>query len=69
MLPRSGRRAQRFPPQRSGFGGRTGDPAAARDLYAALLPVLERVLGPQYPQTLAARRNLDLWTREAKKAK
>ena len=32
-----------------------GDPAAARDLFAALLPVRERVLGPEHPDTLTAR--------------
>ena len=30
--------------------GEAGDPAAARDLFAALLPVLERVLGPEHPR-------------------
>src|SRR5262249_44146702 len=29
--------------------GEAGDPAAARDLYAALLPVRERVSGPEDP--------------------
>ena len=32
--------------------------ARARDQYAALLPVCERVLGPEHPLTLAARANL-----------
>jgi hypothetical protein len=35
----------------TGLGG--GDPAAARDLFAALLPVFERVLGLEHPHTLA----------------
>ena len=35
--------------------GEAGDPAAARDQYAALLPVFERVLGPEHPDTLTAR--------------
>src|ERR1017187_1288044 len=33
--------------------GEAGDPAAARDLYAALLPALEQVLGPEHPETPA----------------
>ena len=45
--------------------GEAGDPAAARDLFAALLPVRERVLGPEHPDTLAARGNLARWTGEA----
>ena len=43
--------------------GEAGDPAAARDLFAALLPVRERVSGPDHPDTLAARANLARWTR------
>jgi hypothetical protein len=39
-----------------------GGPAAARDLFAALLPVRERVLGPEHPATLAVRSNLAGWT-------
>ena len=31
--------------------GQAGDPAAARDEFAALLPVAERVLGPEHPDT------------------
>ena len=42
-----------------------GDPAAARDQCAALLPVLERVLGPEHPDTLTARGNLARWTGQA----
>ena len=30
-------------------------PAGARDQFAALLPVRERVLGPEHPDTLTAR--------------
>ena len=45
--------------------GQAGDPPAARDQYAALLPVFERVLGPEHPDTLAARGNLACWTGEA----
>jgi hypothetical protein len=29
-----------------------GEPAAARDLFAVLLPVYERVLGSEHPDTL-----------------
>ena len=47
------------------FTGQAGDAAGARDQYAALLPVLERALGPEHPGTLAARRNLAHWTGEA----
>jgi hypothetical protein len=42
-----------------------GEPAAARDQYAALLPARERVLGPEHPDTLAARHELARWTGEA----
>ena len=38
----------------TGPGG--GDPAAARDLFAALLPVFERVLGLEHPHTLVTLR-------------
>ena len=42
-----------------------GDAAAARDQYAALLPVRERVLGAEHPDTLTARANLAYWARQA----
>ena len=45
--------------------GVAGDAAAARDQYAALLPVRERVLGPEHPDTLSTRANLAYWTGEA----
>ena len=38
--------------------GQAGDAAAARDQFAALLPVAERVLGPEHPDTLVNRHNL-----------
>jgi len=38
--------------------GKAGDAATARDQFAALLPVAERVFGPEHPDTLAARANL-----------
>ena len=37
--------------------------AGARDQYAALLPVRERVSGAEHPDTLTARANLAHWTR------
>jgi Tetratricopeptide repeat len=33
--------------------GEAGDAAGARDQYAALLPIYERVLGPEHPDTRA----------------
>ena len=45
--------------------GQAGDAAAARDQFAALLPVAERVLGPEHPDTLAARASLAYWTGQA----
>ena len=41
------------------------DAAAARDQYAALLPTVERILGPEHPDTLATRADLARWTGEA----
>ncbi|HJY58778.1 MAG TPA: tetratricopeptide repeat protein [Streptosporangiaceae bacterium] len=38
--------------------GQAGDAAAARDQFAALLPIAERVLGPEHPDTLINRHNL-----------
>jgi Tetratricopeptide repeat len=45
--------------------GEAGDAAGARDQFAALLPVRERVQGPEHPDTLATRRNLAYRTAEA----
>jgi NB-ARC domain. len=42
--------------------GVTGDAAAARDQYAALLPITERVLGRKHPETLSVRANLAYFT-------
>ena len=42
--------------------GQAGDPAAARDQFAALLPVAERVLGPEHPDVLINRHNLANFT-------
>ena len=38
---------------------------AARDQFAALLPVYERVLGPEHPETLTARGHVAFWTGQA----
>jgi hypothetical protein len=45
--------------------GQSGDAIAARDQFAALLPVAERVLGPEHPDTLAARASLAYWIGQA----
>ncbi|WP_396697365.1 LuxR C-terminal-related transcriptional regulator [Microbispora tritici] len=45
--------------------GEAGDAAAARDQYAALLPIIERVHGPEHPDALATRSSLARWTGEA----
>ena len=45
--------------------GQAGDAAAARDQFAALLPIAERVLGPEHPDTLAARASLAYWIGQA----
>ncbi|MFF4198333.1 tetratricopeptide repeat protein [Nonomuraea sp. NPDC001831] len=47
------------------YTGQAGDAAAARDQFAALLPVEERVLGADHPDTLTTRHNLARWTGEA----
>ena len=45
--------------------GEAGDAAGARDQFAALLPIEERILGPEDPGTLAARHELARWTGNA----
>jgi hypothetical protein len=45
------------------FTGEAGDAAGARDQFAELLPIRERVLGPEHPATLTTRRNLAYWTK------
>jgi hypothetical protein len=45
--------------------GEAGDAAGARDQYAALLPIRERVLGAEHSETLTARANLARWIGEA----
>jgi hypothetical protein len=42
--------------------GDAGDRAAARDQFAALLPISERVLGMEHPDTLRCRGGLAFWT-------
>jgi hypothetical protein len=42
--------------------GEAGDAAAARDQFAALLPVYERMSGPEHPAFLDVRANLARWT-------
>ena len=70
-LSRSGSSARRTPDtliaRRSlaRWTGEAGDAAGARDQFAVLLPIQERVLGPAHPSTLIARRSLARWTGEA----
>jgi hypothetical protein len=45
--------------------GWSGNYAAARDLQRRILDTLERVLGPEHPDTLTARVNFAFWTGEA----
>jgi hypothetical protein len=45
--------------------GKAGDAAGARDQFAALLPIRERVLGPEHPETLISRSDLAYWTGKA----
>ena len=49
----------------AGWTGEAGDAAAARDQYAALLPVRKRVLGPEHPGTLTVYADLAHWTGRA----
>ena len=49
----------------AGWTGRAGDAAGARDQFAALLPLHERVLSPEHPDTLVVRHELAVWTGEA----
>ena len=45
--------------------GEAGDAAGARDQFAVLLPIEERVLGAEHPATQAACANLAFWTARA----
>jgi hypothetical protein len=47
--------------------GAAGDTAEASRLYAALLPVYERILGREHPDTLAVRQDLTFWNKQAGK--
>ena len=51
--------------ERARSAGEAGDAAAARDQYTALLPVYERVSGPEHQDTLHVRHNLAYWTGQA----
>ena len=51
--------------ERADAAGQAGDAAAARDQYAALLPVQERVVGAKHPSALASRAEFARWTRKA----
>ena len=42
-----------------------GDAAGARDQFADLLPVYERILGPGHPETLYIRHSVARWTGQA----
>ncbi|HET7016826.1 MAG TPA: tetratricopeptide repeat protein, partial [Streptosporangiaceae bacterium] len=42
--------------------GEAGDPATARDQLTTLLPIRERILGPQHPETVITRRELTHWS-------
>ena len=48
---------------------RRGDAAGARDQFAALVPVRERVLGAEHPVTLTTRASLADWTREVERGR
>ena len=43
--------------------GEAGDAAAARDQFAVLPPILERVVGAEHPDNLTDRTNLAHWIR------
>jgi hypothetical protein len=47
------------------YTGEAGDAAEARNLYAALVSVRERVSGPEHPDTLNDCGSLAYWTWEA----
>jgi hypothetical protein len=51
--------------QLASWTGWAGDAAGARDQYAALLPIEERVLGTEHPDTLTIRANLAYYTGQA----
>jgi hypothetical protein len=45
--------------------GQTGDAARARDQLAALLPIRERISGPEHIDTLTTRAGLAMWSGHA----
>jgi hypothetical protein len=45
--------------------GMAGDAAGARDQYAALLPLDERIYSPEHRETLVTRNQLAIWTGQA----
>ncbi|MGA5764826.1 tetratricopeptide repeat protein [Nonomuraea bangladeshensis] len=47
------------------YRGEAGDARAARDEFAALLPLQEHILGPDHPRVLATWHALALWTGKA----
>jgi DNA-binding SARP family transcriptional activator len=49
----------------AGWTGETGDNERARELTAAVVEDMTRVLGPDHPHTLAARIDLAYWTGQA----
>jgi Tetratricopeptide repeat len=49
----------------AGYLGSSGSPAAARDLHRRVVAARERVLGPEHPDTLTARKYLAEWTGNA----
>ena len=56
------RRTIRDPAQSS---GKIRAAAGAHDQYAVLLPIRERVLGAEHPDTLTVRANLAYWAKRA----
>ena len=50
------------------WAGQAGDAAGARDQFAVLLPIRERVQGPGHPGTLTTRVGLAYWTGQAEDA-
>ena len=56
------------PPHLARWTGEAGDAARGPDQFAALLPVRERVLGPEHPDTLATRANLAYWSGKTEEA-
>jgi Tetratricopeptide repeat len=51
-------------PNLASWSGQAGNAAGARDQYAILLPIVERILGAEHPETLTVRANLTGWSGE-----